>query len=182
MDESFAKNSLPRRFVIIGTSGSGKTSLAKAVSSKLGIPHVELDSFQHGPNWTERPQEEFRASVDAATRAEAWVVDGNYSFARDLIWPRAQVLVWLNFSLPVTFGRVFQRTARRIISREELWNGNRESLRMALSRDSILVWCLTAYGRNRKRFPAALDEPQHAHLRIVHCRRPRDADRWLLTL
>jgi adenylate kinase family enzyme len=172
----------PRRFVIIGTSGSGKTTLARAVSERLAIPHLELDSFHHGPKWTERPQEEFRACVDVATRAESWVVDGNYSFARDLIWPRAQVLVWLDLSLPVTFGRVLRRTVRRIVSQEELWNGNRESLRMAFSRESILLWCLTAYGRNRNRVPAALAEAQHSHLEVVHCRNARDAASWLRDL
>lgn len=182
MSQSCGTSSAPRRFVIIGTSGSGKTTLAKSVSERLSIPHLELDSYQHGSNWTERSQDEFRACVEAATAAEEWVVDGNYTFARDLIWPRAQVLVWLDYSLPVTFGRVFRRTISRIVSQEELWNGNRESLRIALSRDSILVWCLTAYGPNRRRFPAALAEPQHAHLKVIHCRTTREADKWLQDL
>lgn len=182
MGEPSGPRETPRRFVIIGTSGTGKTTLARAVSERLAIPHLELDTFQHGPNWTERPQDEFRACVDAVTAADAWVVDGNYGITWDIIWPRAQTLVWLDYSLPLTFARILRRTLRRVVSQEELWNGNRESVYRTFSRDSILLWCLTTHSKNRKRFQAALSQPEYAHLRIVRCSSPRDTEKWLKSL
>ena len=74
-----------KRIVVVGTTGSGKTTMAGRLSSRLGIPHTELDALNWGPNWQTRPQEEFRTAVDEATRGEAWVVDGNYSRAREIV-------------------------------------------------------------------------------------------------
>jgi adenylate kinase family enzyme len=39
------------RIAVVGTSGAGKTTLSARLASRLDCPHVELDAFQHGPNW-----------------------------------------------------------------------------------------------------------------------------------
>ena len=116
------------RIVILGTTGSGKTTLAKRLSHVLQIPAVELDAFRHGPNWTETPDQVFRERVADSLNSEGWIVDGNYSVARDLIWPRATTLIWLDYSLPLVFWRLFRRTMTRGIMRTRLWNNNREDL------------------------------------------------------
>ena len=107
-------------------------------------------------------------------------MDGNYSQVRDIAWGRADTLVWLDYALPLVLWRVISRTVRRIVSREELWSGNRESLRTAfLSRDSIILWALTSYHRRREEYPRLFREPEYSHLRVVRLRSPRQADRWL---
>jgi adenylate kinase family enzyme len=171
-----------RRIVVVGTSGSGKTTLARRVAGALEIPHVELDALRHGPGWAETDDDSFRSQVAQQVAGEAWVVDGNYGVARDLIWRRAQLLIWLDYSLPLTFARVLRRTLRRTLTGEELWNGNRESLRMAFSRESILLWTLTTYRRRRRELPPLLARPEHAHLRPLRFRRPAQADAWLARL
>ncbi|HEU4754084.1 MAG TPA: hypothetical protein VFU47_13320, partial [Armatimonadota bacterium] len=110
---------------------------------------------------------------------DRWVVDGNYSVVRDLVWGRADTVVWLDYPFPVTFSRLLRRTTCRILSKEELWNGNRESLRTALSRNSILVWALCTYWRRKQRFPLELARPEYAHLRLHRHRRPSETARWL---
>jgi len=166
--------------VVVGTSGSGKTTLARRLARTLGVPNVELDALHWAPNWTEVPDEVMRERVDRALRGPAWVVDGNYLKMRDIVWSRADTIVWLDFTLPVMFWRVSLRTFRRVVRRVELWHGNRESLRAALfSKDSIILWVLTTYKGRRRQLPEQFALPEHAHLRVVRLTTPRMADAWL---
>ena len=169
-----------RRIVVIGTSGSGKTTTASQIAQRLEIPHVELDALHWEPNWTPAPLDVFRERTAQALSGDAWVVDGNYSKVRDIVWSRADTVVWLDYALPVIMWQLVQRTLRRSLAQEELWGGNRESLRMALfSRESILLWALQTYRRRRREYPILLDEPEHAHLIVVRLRSPRDTHAWL---
>ncbi len=168
-----------QRVVVIGTSGSGKTTLARRLAAILGVPHIELDALHWEPNWQEAPTDLFLARVQAAVAAGAWTADGNYHAARDLVWGRADTLVWLDFPLYVILWRLSLRTARRIIWREELWSGNRETLGAQLSRDSIILWALHTYRRRRRETPLLLQQPAYRHLTVVHLRSPQEAQRWL---
>jgi adenylate kinase family enzyme len=173
----------PLRIVVVGTSGSGKTTLACELARHCGLPHVELDALHWGPNWTEAPVEQFRERVEAAVREPRWVVDGNYSKARDIVWGRAELLVWLDYPLPVVMGRLVRRTLQRWVRNEELWNGNREDIREHLfSRQSLWLWALQTHRRRRRSFPTELERPEYGHLTIVRLRSPRATREWLETL
>ncbi len=117
-----------KRIIVIGTTGSGKTVLAQEIAQRFAIPHIELDALYWGPDWTPYPQDDFRASVEQSTRGDNWVIDGNHSHVRDIVWPRANTLIWLDYSLPVIFWNLIKRTTRRLVFRQELWHGNRETL------------------------------------------------------
>ena len=121
-------DSTPRRIVVVGTSGAGKTTLASELAHLLNVPHIELDAYRHGPNWTETPDDIFRQKISDSLTGRDWVVDGNYSVARDIVWTRATTVVWLDYSFHVAFSRLFRRTMSRYVKRTELWNGNREDL------------------------------------------------------
>ena len=99
---------------------------------------------------------------------------------RDVVWSRADTLVWLDYALPVVLWRVVSRTILRIVKREELWHGNRESFRTSfLSRDSIILWALTTYRRRHSEYPILFGRPEYSHLRVVRLRSVRQARRWL---
>jgi adenylate kinase family enzyme len=167
-----------RRVHVVGTSGSGKTTLARRLARRLNIPHVELDALHWEPNWTPAP--DFRERVDEALGGEAWTTDGNYSQVRDIVWQRADTVVWLDYSLPLILWRVTTRTLRRSLTSEKLWNTNRENLRQALfGRDSIIYYALRTYRRRRRQYPALFQQPEYAHLAIVRLTRPGQARRWL---
>jgi adenylate kinase family enzyme len=172
-----------RRIVVVGTTGSGKTTLACQLSQRLGIPHVELDALYWAPNWTPVAVAVFRERITQALHGDAWVVDGNYSKMHDIVWGRADTVVWLDYALPVIMGRLVWRTFRRLITREELWNGNRERLWDQLfSRDSIFLWALQTYRRRRREYPILFEKPEYAHLTVVRLRSPQSARDWLLSL
>jgi adenylate kinase family enzyme len=169
-----------RRVNVIGTSGSGKTTVAAALARRLGVEHVEVDALAWGPSWESTPPEVLRERVGAAAARETWVIDGNYSATRDLVWARADTIVWLDLPRRVVMWRVISRTARRLVSREVLWSGNRESLRTALSRDSIILWAWTTYGRRRYDYPGLF--LAHPHLDVVRLRSAADTRRFLRSI
>jgi adenylate kinase family enzyme len=169
-----------RRVAVIGASGSGKTTVARTLAERLGVPHVELDALHHGPNWAEANAEELQSSVVGALEGcrEGWVVDGNYQRKiGDLVVEQADTIVWLDLPLALILARLTRRTARRIARRTELWNGNRETLRNALfSRDSLFAWTIRSHGRHRREQPQRL---ARLAADVVHIRRPREIERWL---
>lgn len=171
-----------QRISVVGTSGSGKTTLARQLSQCLAIPHVELDALHWGPNWTEVPLALERRRLEQALAGDRWVVDGNCSREHDLIWSRADTVVWLDYQLSVVLRRLLGRTLRRVTTQEELWSGNRETLKQALSRDSILLWVLRTYPKRRKEYPVLLSRPEYTHLKVVHLRSPNTTRTWLESL
>jgi len=168
----------PQRIAVVGSTGAGKTTLAKALAGRLGCPHVELDALHWDPDWIPASRDVFRSRVAAALFAETWVADGNYSSARDLVWGRADTLVWLDYPLRVILPRLIARTLRRELTGEELWNGNRERLAGLFARDSLLLWALKTHRRRRRAYSAALASPDFCHLQVVRLRSPAEADEW----
>jgi len=177
---NLGRGKLGRRINVVGTTGSGKTTTARQLAERLGIPHVEMDALNWGPNWTPAEREVLRARTAQALVGEAWVVDGNYGSVRDIVWGRADTIVWLDFCLLVTMIQLTRRTVRRVATREELWSGNRERFwNSFFTRDSILWWGLTTHRRRRREYPVLLAQPEYAHLAVVHLRSPRAARKWL---
>jgi len=167
------------RISVIGSSGSGKTSLARRMSASLGLPVLELDSVFHQPGWEPLDDETFRALVDEFTRADRWVVDGNYTShgVADVVWPRADTIVWVDLPRRTTTWRVVRRTIRRAITREELWNGNREPLTNFYSLDpekNVILWSWTRHRATREKYEARLADGTWAHAEVIRLRSPDD--------
>ncbi len=171
-----------QRINVVGTSGSGKTTLAQRLSRQLGLPHVELDALYWGPNWTEPQPDVFRQQVSQALSVPRWVVDGNYSIVRDIIWGQADTIVWLDYPLSLVLWQITHRTVRRAARQEELWQGNREEWRRLFSRESMIVWVLQTYRRRRRQYLALFANPAHAHLLKLRLRSPRHTEAWLSAL
>lgn len=170
------------RIAVIGGPGSGKTTVAGTLARQLGIPHIELDGIFHLPDWHELPVDEFRARLAHVVAEDSWIVDGNYSAVADLVWARAQCVIWLDLPRPLVMRRLLRRTLTRMARREELWHGNRERWSNLTSLDpqrSILVWAWTRHGRYRERYAAASVDPANAHITVVRLTTPAAIDRYL---
>ena len=162
--------------VIASASGNGKTTVGRALADRLGIPFHELDALHHGPNWTEATAAELRLRVEPILRYDAWVVDGVYrNKLGDLVLEHADVVVWLDLPVRVWLPRLMWRTVRRIATREELWNGNREELRYAFHpTNSVVLYALRHYRGKRRRYAIEL-----ARFPVVRLRTQADVDAFV---
>jgi len=173
-----------RRISVVGSSGAGKSTLARALAQRLAVPFVELDSFMHQPGWVQRPDDEFLEEVDKATSQPGWVVDGNYKrFVIDgPVWQRADTVVWLDLPRRTVMRQVIARTVRRAVTREVLWNGNREPLTNFVSLDpddNIILWTWVKHHEFVQRYLDAMADRRWSELSFVRLRSHVEARLWL---
>jgi adenylate kinase family enzyme len=174
-----------KRIVIIGTTSSGKSTLAEKLAKRLDLKYIDLDALHWEPNWTEAPLEVFRERVSSAIQAEGWTVAGNYHMVRDLIWSEAEVVIWLDYSLPRIFWQLTRRTFARWWRHELLWGTNYESLATHFklwSEDSLYHWLFKTYWRRKREYPKLLLQPEHRHLKLLRFKQPHETDEWLRRL
>ncbi len=149
----------------------------------MNLPHIELDALHWGPNWTPTPRDEFRLQVADAVSAERWVVDGNYRSVREVIWPRVDTFVWLDYPLSIIIVRLLKRSIRRIVTREILWNDNRETVRGTFfSKDSLFLWAISFYRSHRREYRQLFSGPEYQHLTRIVLPNPRIAERFCVAV
>lgn len=170
----------PRRVAVAGTSGTGKTTLARSIGARLGLPMTEIDALFHGPGW--QPRASFESDVEAVVSGPEWVIEWQYRIVRGRIADRADTLVWLDLPVRVTMWRVVRRTVVRRLRRTELWNGNTEPplWTFLTDHDHIVRWAWAHRHTLRGRIPeVAADRPG---LHVVRLRSQREVDRWMAGL
>jgi adenylate kinase family enzyme len=171
------------RINIVGSPGSGKTTLCRHLSDRLGCAHIELDRLFWRPGWVQTDDENFFAQIAEAVAAERWVACGNYTRARSVLWSRVQTIIWLDYGYWRTFGRLLRRTSARSVTRYEAFPGCPESWKTSLfSKDSILYWQLTTHRKRKLQYSSLMADPDWAHLQWLHFRSPRETEGWLNSL
>ncbi len=164
----------------------GREDDARALAYRLGAEHVELDAIFHRPGWTPLPLAEFRARLTQRLGATRWITDGNYdSSVQDIVLARADTVVWLDLPRPAVMRAVIGRTLRRVIRRQELWNGNRErwsNLCDPRPKQNIILWSFTRHAKYRATYERKSADPAFAHIHWHRLRSRREVDRFLATV
>ena len=171
-----------KRVVVIGVTSSGKSTLAETLARRFDWNFIELDALHWEPGWQGAPLDVFRARVAEAIRAENWVVAGNYHVVRDLIWPKAQAMLWLDYPLPVVLWQLTRRNFKRWWSQELLWGTNQERLWPHFklwSEESLYHWLFKTYWRRKREYPMLVSQPEHQHLKVIRFRHPKETKEWL---
>jgi adenylate kinase family enzyme len=163
--------------LVYGVTGSGKTTMAPAISRATSLPWYSVDDLTWEPGWVPVPLEEQRRRISEICARDEWILDTAYRAWRDIPYGRAELIVALDYPRWFSLQRLVRRTASRAILRTEMCNGNRESLRLAFSRESIILWHFRSYARKRRRigdWANQADGPE-----VLRFTRARDAERWL---
>lgn len=168
-----------RRILVAGSTGAGKTTLARALSERLGVPFHEMDALAiTGPGWQENP-----SLVDDVSRLSdgpGWVIDSfGHASVRDLLWARADTVVWLDYSRAVVMRRVLRRSAARTLLRRRIFGGNVETFGSWFTADHPVRWAWSQYETRRGDIAARCDAPRPAPLKVVHLRTPTATRTWL---
>ncbi|MFI5618689.1 adenylate kinase [Streptomyces sp. NPDC051567] len=168
-----------QRVLVVGISGAGKSTLARALERRLGLPFHELDALHwNGPGWAVSGS--FAEDTARLAGTGRWVFDSlGPPAVRDLLWERADTVVWLDHPRYVVMRRVLLRSLRRSLLRERLFGGNRESWREWLRADHPAWWAWTRYASRRAEILRRAGDPRFAPLRVVRLRSPGAADAWL---
>lgn len=170
------------RIVVVGRTGSGKTTLARQLAAALEVPHVELDSLYFGPQFTTAPVALLRERTAAAIAGDRWVTDGNKRAVRDLVWPRADTIVWLDYSLGVSIWRLGKRARSRTaqLTAEAARTGRRAGLpRQLVAAAKGVLTALRSHAGQRREYTELFDKPGNQHLAVVRLRSPRATREWL---
>ncbi|MFJ3946378.1 P-loop NTPase family protein [Streptomyces griseoaurantiacus] len=170
-----------RRVLIVGTAGSGKTTVAKELSRISELPHIELDTLRYERNWREVPAGVFYSGVEAITDTEDWIIDGNYAAVRQLTWSRAQFVLWLDYPLSITLRRLVIRTLHRLGTKENSDSRNPERLIRVLGRRSIILWALRSHAPLRQEYEMTVSD-YSGNTHIARHRSPAETETWLNSL
>lgn len=163
------------RVLLYGVTGAGKSTGAGLLGEVLGLPvHLVDEEIGWLPGWVMRDEAQQRSLASELVAEPRWVLDSTYGSFKDVVLPRAQVVVALDYPRWLTLARLLRRTTIRLVTQEEMCNGNTEGLRQIFSRDSILVWHFRSFARKRARMRAWEADPHGIPvLRLTH---PRELD------
>jgi adenylate kinase family enzyme len=170
------------RIVILGRTGSGKTTLARELAAARGVPHVELDSLYFGPEFSTAPLPVLRQRTSEALAGDRWVTDGNKRAVRDLVWPRADTVIWLDYPAYVSMWRLAKRARSRTaaLSAEAAQTHRRARLpTQMLAAARGVLRALRSHRRLRHEYPRLLSEPANEHLAVARLRSPRATREWM---
>jgi adenylate kinase family enzyme len=170
----------PRRVLVYGVTGSGKSTIAARISDATRIPWTHVDDLTWEPGWVAVPEADQRRRFTQICAGESWILDTAYSDWLDVALARADLVVGLDYPRWLSLGRLLRRTVARIIDRTPICNGNVETLRGALSRDSIIAWHFRTFRSRRQRLDAWAADPDGP--RLVRLRSHRETEAWLATL
>ncbi len=175
----------PMKINVVGTSGVGKSTLARRLSQTLSLPYIEMDRLYWRPDWQGTPDDELFARLTEATDAPGWVLDGNYNRSRPVKWRDVDMVVWVDYGFCRTLRQAVSRAATRAWRKQELWpgTGNRESFhRSFASRESIILWTLKTWRANRQRYLRDMHDPRWQHIRFVRLQNRRDTEAFVAEL
>ncbi|MFK0238563.1 P-loop NTPase family protein [Streptomyces vinaceus] len=171
-----------QRILVVGVTGAGKSTLARALSGRLGLPYHEMDAlYFEGPGWATNGS--FSEDVSALTAGPRWIIDSlGYPEVRDLLWNRADTVVWLDYPKRVIMPRVLRRSLRRTVTREALFGGNRETWRDWLSREHPAWWAWSQHGIRHREVQRRIHDPRFAPLDTLRFGHPDETSAWLASL
>ena len=171
-----------KKINVVGTSGSGKSTFSRMLATRLGYPYLEMDAMFWRANWQESSDEAFFAKLENSLSQDRWVLDGNYNRTVDIKWADIDHVIWIDYPFSRTIYQAVKRAFIRSLTKTELWDntGNIETFgKSFFSRDSVILWTLKTYKRNRVRYIEMFNDPKYSHIKFVRLTSPKMAKNYI---
>ena len=168
------------RILVYGVTGSGKTTLARRISERTGLPWHSVDDLTWEPGWVQVPLDEQRRRIQAICDGPEWVLDTAYSQWREIPMACTELIVALDYPRWMSLSRLVWRCLLRLVDGRTICNGNRESLKLLFSKDSIVAWHFQSYKHKRDRI--ATWRQQQGGPKIVRIQSQKQLEHSLNTL
>lgn len=165
------------RVLVYGVTGSGKSTAAKRIAARTGLPLTLADELTWEPGWAPVSDERQRALFSAVVADDRWVLDTAYGAWLDVVLPRAELIVALDYPRWFSLQRLVRRTVARAVDKRPVCNGNTESLRCLYARDSILRWHFASFTRKRRRMRQWAEAAQGPPVLLIS--RPGQLNRYM---
>jgi adenylate kinase family enzyme len=164
-----------KRVVVVGPGGAGKSTFARRLGERTGLPVIHLDEHHWRPGWVEPPDDEWRAIVTGLAAGDEWIIDGNYGHTIDVRVRAADTAVFLDYAPLPCIARALRRSISNY-GRAIQAPGCPEHIDL-----EFLRWIANYRRDSRPRVLAELEAGGPGLTRHV-LRRPRDAERFLANL
>ena len=165
---------------VVGTSGRGKSTFSKKLTRKINHSYIEMDELNWKSNWVESTNKDFFEKLKKKLSSENWILDGNYFKAQDIKWEKINQVIFLDLPFWVVFLRVIRRSIFRVIKREKLWHGNKESLvSLFFSKESMLLHTIKSFQKNRDRFNELCSSKKYKYIEFIKLKSQKEVDEFL---
>ena len=169
-----------RRLMVYGVTGAGKTTAAARISAATGIPWTPVDDLTWEADWVAVSEGEQRRRIAEVCARDSWLLDTAYGLWIDVPLARVELIVALDYSRWFSLQRLVRRSVARAFDKQPICNGNTETWRQMLGRDSIIGWHFKSYRRKKERIQLWASQTEGP--RVIRLTRSRDLDAWIRSL
>ena len=167
-----------KRTIVFGSTGIGKTTMVKQIAEEFSLPVIDIDSLRREAGKSDSPEETFSQLVSESVKGDTWIIDGSYTSVQEIVWPRAEAIVWLDFSFWVFLSRLIKRSLYRIFIRKKSEKPIKGRYQPTGERASNYLHVIFTRKQRQKQYFAALYNSKYTHLHIIRLSSPEDVTIW----
>jgi adenylate kinase family enzyme len=174
------QNKFPyKRAIVFGSTGMGKTTLVKQIADDFSLPVIDIDSLRREAGKSASVEETFSRLVSESIKGDTWIIDGSYTSVQDIVWTRAEAIIWMDFSFWVFLSRLAKRSLYRIFVRKKSEKPIKGRYQPAGERTSNYLRAILTGKQRQRHYFATLYSSEYTHLHIIRLSSPEEATNWI---
>lgn len=166
-----------KRVVVMGASGAGKSTFSEELAAAVGASHIDRDRFWSDSVPMESP--EYGAAIEKAISVDTWVFDGMPYYVEDLVFPRVDTVVCLDYPKRVVMSRVIRRSLKQSLLRQQVGVHSPQPFKDWRKAEHPVRWAWSTYLERREQMGDWANRPEVRHAKWILLKSPQQASRWL---